>query len=378
MVSHTEGDGARKTRQPVDRYGCTGTYRSRGRPGRLIELLSRRCKTDQASQRRELSSGSENHQMGFASRAVGRRNVFPLRGHLRTPAGSRGLPGRPYHRSASGIGQGAFIRHGVHCRRRDLQSRRSRSQADASDGRRLRRNFGQLIFRMEDAAPAADLTILRHLFAAGRFDSTVKKTPQFRQLCALCAAPFFTIVAVVMPVACVAQTTEPLDGKGKLRFHAKSTYDLLAIAGFAAYAGVLQGIDSPREWGQGCGACGKCAASTVAWSGINSTLAFGLDTTLHQDPRYYRSLRSGFWRRTGDALRGTILTRTDSGGETFSTWRVGSAFGSAFLSNTWYPDRLNTVRLGMIQGTAALGFNRASDLGSEFWPDIKRKVMRRR
>ena len=75
---------------------------------------------------------------------------------------------------------------------------------------------------------------------------------------------------------------------------------------------------------------------------------------------------------------GTILTRTDSGGETLSTWRLGSAYGAAFLSNQWYPDRLNTVRLGVLQGSMTLGFDLVGNLGAEFWPDIKRKVLRRK
>ena len=80
----------------------------------------------------------------------------------------------------------------------------------------------------------------------------------------------------------------------------------------------------------------------------------------------------------GHALRGTILTRTDSGGETLSTWRLGSAYGAAFLSNKWYPDRVNTIRLGMLQGSMTLGFDFIGNLGREFWPDIRRKVSRKK
>lgn len=107
-------------------------------------------------------------------------------------------------------------------------------------------------------------------------------------------------------------------------------------------------------------------------------LAFGLDSTLHQDPRYFRSLDTGFWRRAAHAFRGTILTRTDSGRETLSMWRLGSDYGAAFPSNEWYPARLNTVGLGAAQGTLDLGFAFVSNLGPEFWPDVKRKMLRRR
>lgn len=185
-------------------------------------------------------------------------------------------------------------------------------------------------------------------------------------------------LSAAIPAGCIAQTRDALDLNGKLLFHAENTCGPLAVLSFAAYAGVLQGMNSPEEWGQGGAAYRKRVASTAAWSGIHSALAFGLDSTLHQDPRYYRSGSTGFWRRAKRALRGTILTRTDAGGETLSTWRIGSAYGAAFLSNMWYPDRLNTARLGFIQGSIGLGFDLASNLGSEFWPDIKRKVFSRK
>jgi hypothetical protein len=174
------------------------------------------------------------------------------------------------------------------------------------------------------------------------------------------------------------QTSLPLDWQAKLRFHAEAAYGPLSLAGIAAYAGFLQEINSPTEWGQGAAAYGKRFASTLAWSGIHGTLAFGLDAALHEDPRYYRSQSTGFWRRSGHALRGTLLTRTDSGGETVSVWRIGSAYGAAFLSNTWYPARLDTPRYGFADGSVTLGFGFISNLGLEFWPDIKAKFFRRK
>jgi len=183
---------------------------------------------------------------------------------------------------------------------------------------------------------------------------------------------------VAIPVAGIAQTPDALDWQGKLQFHTESTYGPLAVVGLAAYAGILQEMNSPKEWGQGGDAYGTRVASTAACSGIHGVLAFGMDSALHQDPRYYRSGGTGFWRRTAHAIRGTILTRTDAGGETLSTWRIGSAYGSAFLSNLWYPDRLDNAHLGFIQGSMTLGFDLAKNLGAEFWPDIKSKVLRRK
>jgi hypothetical protein len=169
-----------------------------------------------------------------------------------------------------------------------------------------------------------------------------------------------------------------LDWEGKLQFHANATYGPTAIVASAAYAEFLQAVDSPKEWGGGAGAYGERFASAAGAAGIHGLLALGLDSALRQDPRYFRASSGSFWRRSGHALRGTILTRTDSGGETLSTWRIGSAYGSAFLSNTWYPARLDNAHLGFTQGSIRLDFDLASNLGTEFWPDIKQNIFRRR
>jgi hypothetical protein len=181
-----------------------------------------------------------------------------------------------------------------------------------------------------------------------------------------------------LPFAGAAQPADPLDVMSKLKLHATTVGSPLSLAETAAYAGILHGLNSPREWGQGGGAYGRRFASALGGSAIHGALAFGLDSALHQDPRYFRSHDSGFLRRTAHAFRGTILTRTDRGGETLSTWRLGSAYGAAFLSNQWYPDRVNTVRLGVMEGSLHLAFDFVSNVGVEFWPDLKRKILRRK
>jgi hypothetical protein len=163
----------------------------------------------------------------------------------------------------------------------------------------------------------------------------------------------------------------------KLRYHAQGLYGIFPVAGTFAYAGLLQELNAPKEWGGGWPAYGRRLASTEACGVIHGVLAFGLDTALHQDPRYFRSDRKGLFRRMAHAARETILTHTDAGGETFSAWRMGSAYGAEFISNLWYPERLDTVRLGFLQGSLRVGFDLVSNLSAEFWPDLKKKLRRR-
>jgi hypothetical protein len=186
----------------------------------------------------------------------------------------------------------------------------------------------------------------------------------------------FAALAIAIPVAALAQPFAPMDVNDKLNYQIKRSFGPVAMLGDLAYAGILQEADTPTEWGQGGSGYGKRFASTVACSGVHGALVFGLDATLHEDPRYFRSDGHGFWRRTAHAFRGTLLTRTDHGGETLSVWRLGSAYGAAYLSNQWYPGRLNTVGLGFAEGSLQLGFDLTSNLATEFWPDVRREMLR--
>jgi hypothetical protein len=179
-------------------------------------------------------------------------------------------------------------------------------------------------------------------------------------------------------IAGIAQTPATLDVSGKLRYHVDRTFSPGALATTGVKAGYSQWTDSPTEWGQGGAGYSKRVGSSIASSAVRAGLAFGLDSALHQDPRYYRSDSTGFWPRTKHALRGTILTRTDSGGETFSTWRVGSAYGSAFIAQQWYPDRYHTVRHGFVNGSTRLGWDVVKNVVAEFWPDMKKKMFHRK
>jgi hypothetical protein len=91
--------------------------------------------------------------------------------------------------------------------------------------------------------------------------------------------------------------------------------------------------------------------------GSHAVPAFGLNSTLHDDLRYFRSRIAVLWPATPHALP----ARMDSRGETLSAW---------------YPHRLNIRRLGTLRGSLRFGFDSAGNLRSQFWPDLTRKLLR--
>jgi hypothetical protein len=160
----------------------------------------------------------------------------------------------------------------------------------------------------------------------------------------------------------------------KLRIHTLRVVSWDKPVGWAAYSGLQQLRNSPHEWGQGATGYGRRFASNAGYTVVRNALGFGLDATLRQDPRYFKSKRRGFGPRTADALRQIFVSRTDRGGETFAFWRFGSAYGAGFIANTWMPKSSNTAGDAMINGTISIGADAAANLYYEFWPDIKKRL----
>ena len=98
----------------------------------------------------------------------------------------------------------------------------------------------------------------------------------------------------------------------------------------------------------------------------------------HQDPRYYTLGKGGFFRRTGYAISQTFVTKTDSGGTSFNFSEVVGNGLEAGLSNAYYPPQ----ERGLSQTAANFGTQMESavlnHIFQEFWPDMRRKLLRQK
>jgi len=58
--------------------------------------------------------------------------------------------------------------------------------------------------------------------------------------------------------------------------------------------------------------------------------------------------------------------------------RFFGCYGAAFISNTWYPPRESNIKDALYRGSTALASDMVWQLFTEFWPDVHRKLGRRR
>jgi len=142
-------------------------------------------------------------------------------------------------------------------------------------------------------------------------------------------------------------------------------------------AGFAQWRDSPEEWDQGAKGYGYRFGHRMANRGVESAIGFGVAAALRQDGRYFRNPEARVGRRMLHAVSQTFVTRTDSGGKTFSAWRFAGNYGAQFISNTWRPESDRDVGDTMLRGTISISYDAASNIFKEFWPDIKRKIFKK-
>jgi hypothetical protein len=171
----------------------------------------------------------------------------------------------------------------------------------------------------------------------------------------------------------------PLKPGGKFKLFAKTSFDPAIIAIAAAQAGLSQADDQFGGYGQGAEGYGKrfgAAFADEVSAGFFGNFLY--PTLFKQDPRYFRLGHGGFRHRFGYSLAQELVCHTDSGGRTFNASAVLGAFTAGGVSNLYYPSDDRGFKLTMSRSGLALAYASIGNLLSEFWPDIKRKVFKKK
>ena len=80
--------------------------------------------------------------------------------------------------------------------------------------------------------------------------------------------------------------------------------------------------------------------------------------------------------RTGYAVSRLFITKTDSGGSTFNFAEIAGNLAGAGVANSYYPASERTLGKTAENWGTQLGVDAIADLLKEFWPDIRRRLLR--
>jgi len=172
----------------------------------------------------------------------------------------------------------------------------------------------------------------------------------------------------------------PMTVKQKWQLFFKESVDPFTVAGALAGASMSQIGRSVPHYGSDQEAFaerfGAALADVTTQNFFSDAL---LAPLLHEDPRYFRKgPQFSIVKRVGYSLSRLVITRKDSGQNTFNfAGVIGTVMGIA-VSNAYYPDRDVNGSVVRWRCISSLTGGAVSNLLPEFWPDIHEKLFKRK
>jgi hypothetical protein len=167
----------------------------------------------------------------------------------------------------------------------------------------------------------------------------------------------------------------PQTVKDKFKTGALDSFDYSSFIFVGIQAGIAQASNSYPAFHQGAAGYGRYYWHTFADQTDENLWVEGiLPSVLRQDSRYYTLGHGGVFKRGFYAVTRTVITRTDSGHETFNASEIVGAGTAAGISSLYYPTQYRTwTKVGQRWLTNVL-LDFGTFAAKEFWPDVNHAV----
>jgi hypothetical protein len=167
----------------------------------------------------------------------------------------------------------------------------------------------------------------------------------------------------------------PQSFKEKFTGATEDSFDYSSFIFDGTLAGVAQAEASIPEFHQGAAGYGRYYWHTFAdQTDENYWVEFILPAALHQDPRYYTLGHGGLLKRVSYSFSRVLITRTDSGNETFNTSEIVGAGAASGISALYYPSPYRTWTKTGQRWLTNVSLDGATFVFKEFWPDINSAI----
>ena len=170
----------------------------------------------------------------------------------------------------------------------------------------------------------------------------------------------------------------PLTAKQKLTIAAKDSFDGAVYPTAMVFSVIYQAQNSNPSFGQGFKGYARRVGTSFGDQMIGNMMTEGfMPALLREDPRYFRIGEGSFKHRLWYAATRVIITANDRNHKTFNFAEWGGNSSAVAISNLYYRDgrtwQDNLQRLLTQCGTDTL-----SNVLKEFWPDVKRRLLRKK
>jgi hypothetical protein len=173
----------------------------------------------------------------------------------------------------------------------------------------------------------------------------------------------------------LATSLKPLSPEQKFNLFMDETIAPSTVVSAAGTAGFRLVENTYPGYGQEWGGYGKRFGAAMANSASTNFLSsYVIASMLHEDPRYFISLRPSFKKKMEYALTRQIITRTDAGGQTFNWSRIIGVIGSESIANIYLPAEERTAGKTFERSGIRFGIGIGTTLLKEYWPMIFKKL----
>ena len=171
----------------------------------------------------------------------------------------------------------------------------------------------------------------------------------------------------------------PLTVGQKYKLATASVFDYFSYPFVGFLAAMDQANNSPQSWGQGWGAYGQRYGMEFADNGIGTYMTTSIfPSFLREDPRYYQRGTGGFSPRAYYSINRLFVARTDKRHSRFNYSELIGNATAAGISNIYHAPEDRTVSRNLRTFGMLMMWDGVSNEMKEFWPDIRRKVFRKK
>jgi hypothetical protein len=143
-------------------------------------------------------------------------------------------------------------------------------------------------------------------------------------------------------------------------------------------AGIGTGRDAPPEYGPHWEGFAKRYAMRLTGVSTGNAMEAAMGAVWGEDPRYFRTYRQPFTGRIRNVMVMTFLAHNREGALMPAYARYAATAGNNFLSNTWRVDSEANDHDAAIRTLYGFVGLMGKNAFTEFWPDIKARVFRRK
>jgi hypothetical protein len=175
----------------------------------------------------------------------------------------------------------------------------------------------------------------------------------------------------------LAAPYRPFTPRQRLRWFTTNTMAPSNLAGGILLSAFGTAPNRPKEYGPHWGGFGDRYGMGMTGSLTGKAIEASVGLILREDPRYFRVRDRSMKARVGNVVRLAFAARSGGRfGPAYARYMV--IFGSNFLSNTWRVRSEANSRDALLRTSEGFAGRMAANAFEEFWPDLKRCVLRRR